>query len=342
VKRAEDVVAFLRSRPGKVRVLGSGSRTHTLRAAGDAARLDLSAMDRIVRLDAGDQTCTVESGVRREALDEAVAAHGLELPCLGGGTLGGLFASDPLGPAANGAQCPRSLLLGVQAVLADGTPFRSGARVVKSVAGFDVHKLLVGSEGRLYVATELHLRLKPRPRAEQWFCNDELDAARALALVRALRDEALPPAALQLRRGRDGAFAVVGRITGRASTVAGCVRRHELRGCDAPDAADWHVRANDGEELVAGLSLPSALPKVLAALPEDAPFCWLEGGRFEASLANTTASDALFARLPADAATANVVVGADERRGVGAPADEGQRRLAAGIKQTLDPDDVLV
>lgn len=319
MKSLDEVREWLQSRPGNVRIVGSGSRPSQRPADGDAHTLDLSGCDRIVRLDPGDQTCTVECGVRRAELDAALAEHDLELPCLSDnehGTIGGLFASDPFGPAAAGSPSPRNLLLGMDALLADGTQFRSGAPVVKSVAGFDVHKLLVGSHGHLYVAARLHLRLKPRPRHEQWFANDDLDRERALALLRALRIERLPPAVLQLRRGRNGRFAVIGRVTGRAAHVDALLQRHELSPCARH--TQFRVAADGGETTISGQALPSALPRVLAALPDTAPFAWLGGGRFEAA-------------LPAGTDTP-----------LHRPVDAGEQRLAEGLKHALDPDGILV
>lgn len=336
----EDVAAWLAARPGAVRVRGGGSRQAALPPADGAAVLDLSALAAIVRLDPGDQTCTVECGVPRPALDAALAEHALELPCLGGGTIGGLFATDPFGPAAPAALGPRSLLLGMDAVLADGTPFRSGARVVKSVAGFDVHKLFVGSAGRLFVATRLHLRLKPQPRAAAWFRNAGLERAQALELLAALRRETPGPAVLQLARERDGAHAVAGRIAGRAGYVAATVRHHGLCEVSAPPASD--VDARPADEVVRGCVRPSALGPLLAALPDGAPCVWLGGGCFAAALADPAATDALLAAVAAFPAAACIVQATPARRGRGTLLDPGQLRLQNGLKRALDPDAILV
>jgi glycolate oxidase FAD binding subunit len=276
----------------------------------------------------------------REHLDEALAQKRLELPCPGGGTLGGLFASDPIGAASPGARGPRSLLLGIEAVLADGTPFRAGSRVVKSVAGFDVHKLFVGSRGRLFVGTRLHLRLVPRPRAEQWFARRGLEPAHALELLRTLRTLAVPPAALQLARDGDGRCEVRGRVAGRASFVAATVREHGLT-ASAPCWRD-HLEQTPGGEVLAGIVRASALGALLAALPAGAELLWHGGGRFEAALASPAASDSLLRALPALQAHACVVRGEPPRRGLGTPVDAGQQRICDGLHLALDPHGILV
>ena len=335
-----DLTDLLRGRPGKLRIRGSGSQQERLPPApAGAQELDCSGLDAIERLDAPDQTCTVGAGVPRAALDEALRPHRLELPCLGGGTLGGLFASDAIGPASVGAASPRTLLLGMEAMLADGTSFQSGARVVKSVAGFDVHKLLVGSRGTLFCATRLHLRLKPMPRASVWFCADQLDLAPALERFVALRSLAVPPAQLHLQRTAAG-IRLTGRIAGRGTFVNATLRSHGLT--EAPAPSQLHLAAPAGGEVLSGVVLPSRVGELLAAAPTDAAFLLHGGGRFELALANPVATDRVLASLPHLGAHACIVAGDSARRGNGTPLDLGQQRLAAGLKQALDPHGIFV
>lgn len=340
-RSAAELADWLASRPGRVRLQGSGSRARRAAApAADAREVRLAGIATIERLDAADQTCSVDCGVRREDLDAALRPHGLELPCPGGGTIGGLFAADPLGAAAHGGQSPRSLLLGVEGLLGDGTAFRSGARVVKSVAGFDVHKLLVGSEGRLYAATRLHLRLKPRPRAEAWFCCPRLSDADAAARLARLRAEPAGPAAVQLRRDRDGC-AVVGRFAGRPAFVRAQLAQHGL--AEAAGAWTDHLAAGAGGEVVAGLARCTAVAGLCAAMPAGATLLWHGGGRFEASVADAAVADALLAAVASLGAHARIVeTDRPERHGRGSPTDPGAARLAAALRQALDPHGIFV
>lgn len=330
---------LLRSNRSPLRLCGSGSRQERLAEPATAVRVDLRGLDTIHQLDAPDLTCSIGAGVDRAALDGELHARGVELPCAGSGTIGGLFASDPIGAVTNGGAAPRTLLLGLEAVLANGTPWKSGARVVKSVAGFDVHKLLVGSNGRLFAATRLHLRLAPRPRAEAWFRRNGLDEDAALVLFATLRGLAVPPRALHLRRERGGCT-VAGRIAGRPNHVATTLRLHELP--ESGPFAALHVEPAADGEVVAGIVLPSRVPALLAVAPADAPFVLHGGGRFEIALPSPAASDALLASAPAVPAQACVVRGAPLRRGRGTPIDAGQQRIVSGIKKALDPDGILV
>lgn len=337
---ASELAELLQSRPGPLRLRGGGSRLERMPATvAPAHLLDLSAFAGIERLDAQDQTCTVGPGLPRAELDAALLAHRLELPCLGGGTIGGLFATDPIGPATVGGASPRTLLLGMTAMLADGTRFQSGARVVKSVAGFDVHKLFVGSRGTLFAGLQLHLRLKPRPRAQAWFRREGLDLPAALECFSMLRSLVVPPAELQLHRTANGCT-IAGRIAGRDSFVRATMRAHELR--EGPPITMHHLDASPGAEVVQGNVPGSRVPALLAMSPANAPFLWHGGGRFELSLEATTTTDKLLRTLPELQVDACIVRGDDSRRGLGTPLDPGQQHLAAGLKHALDPHGIFV
>jgi FAD/FMN-containing dehydrogenase len=339
--RSPQELAELLRQGGRVRLLGTGSRQHRLPPAGDARLVRLDGLDRIRALDAADQTCSVEPGVARDALDHELRRCRLALPCLGDGTIGGMFASDEVGAAAVRAPAPRTLLLGAEAVLACGTAFKSGARVVKSVAGFDVHKLLVGSRGLLFAATLLHLKLAPRPRAEAGFVTASADFAAAFATFVALHTLAVPPAALVLRGSASG-FTVAGRIAGRATFVAATLRAHGLREAPPPTAADLGLAARGSREVVAGGIAPSRFGRVLAAAAGWQECVLWGGGRFEVLLPDAAATDTLLTALPGLEAHGAVVGGPPARRGTGTPFDAGQRRLADGLKHALDPHGVLV
>lgn len=339
-RSAHELEDLLRARRGRVRLCGSGSQQERVPPAGSADVVQLRHLDAIHRLEPGDLTCSVGAGLRREVLDDALRAVGLELPCAGGGTIGGLFAHDPVGAGTAPGTAPQALLLGLDGMLACGTRFRSGAQVVKSVAGFDVHKLLVGSNGRLFVAVQLHLRLRPRPRAEAWFGSEGLDAATACARFVQLRSLAEPPADLWLRRTAAGC-AVAGRFTGRARFVAERLRCLSLPEAPRETQQPLHLDPAPGGEVLAGIVLPSRVPALLAAIPA-VPFVLRGSGRFELASASPAHSDLVFAELARHGAQATIVRGEPVRRGTGTPLDPGTQRLLTGLKRALDPDAALV
>lgn len=339
---------LLAGRPGRVRLAGAGSRGDRVPPPPPGAlRVSLRRLDGIARLEPDDLTCSVGAGVPAAHLAGELAARNLELgfgpqPGAGdAGTVGGLFAADPLGPANVGAPCPRSALLGIEAVLAGGEPFRSGARVVKSVAGFDVHRLLVGSAGRLFAATLLHVRLRPRPRSSVAFATAPLERGPALERFLQLRASGAPLPRLVLRATGQGCR-IEGRCAGRVRQVADTLARHGLpEAPEAPGPGDDHLQAGEGTEVVAGIARPSRLPDLLRSLPEGAPWLVHGGGRFEVALA-AAAADRLLAALPDLQAAGSVVAGPAERRGRASPGDPGAERLMRGLARALDPEGTFV
>jgi glycolate oxidase FAD binding subunit len=132
--------------------------------------VDLRRLGAIVEHNPDDLTVSVQAGVTAGALAARLAPHRQWLPLdpPGGGsrTLGGIAATQASGPLRMRYGTMRDLLLGVRFVQADGVLTWGGARVVKSVTGYDVPKLMVGSLGTLGVLAELTLRLHPTPEFE--------------------------------------------------------------------------------------------------------------------------------------------------------------------------------
>lgn len=326
----------------RVRLAGLSTRAR-LRLAAPEGTVVVStrALRAIERLEPDDLTCSVEPGLPCRELAAALQAKGLELDCLSPddeGTIGGLYASDPLGAPVAGGSSPRSTLLGLDGVLANGTRFRSGARVVKSVAGFDVHRLLVGSRGRLYAATLLHLKLRPAPRARIAFATKSAELDATLATFASLRR--LPSGLSRLALVReDRGFCVTGVLQGRPRHIASLASAHGF--VENERVARDHLSApTDGMELLVGCIRPSRLPQLLTQLPPNAPFLAHAGGTFEAVL-TTVEADRLLAHLPGLQAHGVVALGSRSRTGTGTPLDPGAARLERDLRLALDPDDVL-
>lgn len=126
-------------------------------------------MDRILELDAGNRLAVVQPGVINRTLRDAAAEHGLFYPpdpsSLEWCTLGGNLATDAGGLCCGKYGVTSDAVLGLEVVLADGSLLTTGRRTVKGVAGYDLTRLFVGSEGTLGVITGATLKLRPLPAA---------------------------------------------------------------------------------------------------------------------------------------------------------------------------------
>ena len=167
--------------------------------------MDLSRMNRILRIDPIEMIAVVEPGVLNAAVNAAAAEHGL------------FYAPDPASTAicsiggniatnAGGMWCAkygvtRESVLGLRVVLADGRILRTGRNTIKGVTGYDLNALFIGSEGTLGIVVEATLRLRPRPfRTETLaaYFPDIETAGRAASAITAAR---IQPAILELMDG---------------------------------------------------------------------------------------------------------------------------------------------
>ncbi|HEU5388059.1 MAG TPA: FAD-binding oxidoreductase [Streptosporangiaceae bacterium] len=132
--------------------------------------VDLRAMDQVIEHEAGDLVVRVQAGMTIGQLASALASAGQELALdvPAEATVGGVVATGTTGPRRLRYGSPRDLLIGLTVVRADGVIARSGGKVVKNVAGYDIGKLFAGSHGTLGLITEATFRLHPRPAAVAW------------------------------------------------------------------------------------------------------------------------------------------------------------------------------
>lgn len=147
-------------------------------------------MNNIVEIDAENMCAVVQTGVVNADLQKAVAAYGLMFPpdpaSMFVATIGGNVAMNAGGPRGVKYGVTRDYLLGLEVVLPSGEVIRTGGKTLKNVSGYDLTRLMCGSEGTLGILTEVTVRLVPMPPAKatlQAVFSDLDDAAKTVSAI---------------------------------------------------------------------------------------------------------------------------------------------------------------
>ncbi|HEX8716307.1 MAG TPA: FAD-binding oxidoreductase [Gemmatimonadaceae bacterium] len=254
-----------------LRIAGAGHWLDAGRPTSASSILSLQAITGIVDYNPGDLTLTARAGTSLDAIARAAAAEHqwLALDPFGApsGTLGATVATASAGPLAFAFGTPRDNVLGLEIVTGDGRTIRSGGRVVKNVAGFDLTRLFTGSWGTLGVITEVTVRLRALPEVDDTLAIsvDEHPDTLGTLLLR-LRTAAIAPIALELVNaplahllGLRERMALLIRLGGNADSVR--AQRAALGFAGQPatvPASVWNVlRACEPEHaMVMRISMP--------------------------------------------------------------------------------------
>ncbi len=322
-----------------------------------ALELSTAALNEIVEHNVGDFTAVLQAGVPLAAAQKRFAAAEQMLaldPSLGldgpTATIGGVIATADSGPLRHRYGAPRDLVLGLTVALSDGTVARSGGKVIKNVAGYDLGKLFSGSFGTLGLILAATVRLHPRPVATMSVAGATGDPA---ALAEGARLLAAAPLELE---SLDVAWSAGhGRLLARCAGAAAGRRIRRVAELMAGAGLDGVEIVEDDETLWAGQSdaqrsrdgaivrvgaLPSALPEIVGAVRA----C---GGTLvgRAALGTSYVSidpgsiTRLRSELPAGAASVILDAPAEARAALSpwGPAEGPALRLMEQVKARFDP-----
>jgi len=353
-----DAVKDAAARRTPLRIVGRGHWLDAGAPASPATPLALDALSGIVAYTPGDLTLTVRAGTTLSDIAALTAEHGqwLALDPFGtdDGTIGATIATASAGPLAHAFGTPRDAALGLEVVTGDGSIVRTGGRVVKNVAGFDLTRLFTGSWGTLGVITEVTVRLRARPDVDEtWVvaladddaiggaCRAALGAAAApiaLALVDA-------PLAAALGLGKSPVMLV--RLAGAAAAMR--AQRDALRalGAAAVGPPDVWQRLRAAEP-------PGSTVLRLSHLPDRIADTWQIAGRLPSAWRHATPSRGIVRVIMKDSGdtVATVARAADGRctliaeRAPAAfwlagPTPMPNAPLAARIRAAFDPAGIL-
>jgi len=299
--------------------------------------LHTGRLDRVLEYSPADMVVSVEAGITREEVADALKRNQQFLPFetvpIEGHTIGGLLATGLTGPLRLRYGSPRDFLIGIRVALPDGSLASAGGRVVKNVSGYDMMKLHYGAMGTLGVIVAASFKVFPFPLGQMMVGSSGSwdDATRALALP-------LPPVSLELFS--DGR--VQAHFFGSPDAVEAMGRELGWRSISAAESIEHRMAA---PQRWARITVPrSRLRDVLEGLPETTSW-WASPGVGIADWSFDDADAVIAARKTAEAAGGSLVLMAapdDVKKKVGAwgtppPTLDVMRRL----KDAFDPHHVL-
>ncbi len=245
---AAQVVALVRAcRAHRVPLVARGRGTNTTGASVPASGgvvASFERMARIVGIRPGDRCAVVEPGVLNGDLQRALRPHGLFWPpdptSADFSTIGGNLACNAGGPRAVKYGASRDNVLALTAVTGTGELVRFGTATTKGSSGYDLQRLLVGSEGTLALVVEATLRLTPLPRARRSLRAVYRDVDAAAAGVARLMAQPVTPSMLEFM---DGDCVRLAREVGGADLPAGAGALLMIEADGEPDALAAAMRA---------------------------------------------------------------------------------------------------
>ncbi len=280
-KTIEDVQAIVKKNQTLLPVAG-GSKSALSTPTNGAIPLDMSNLSGIIEYEPNEYTFTAYAGTPITKVKAALTEHGQYLPfdpLLGahGATLGGMVAANTAGSGRYRYGGVRDFILGIHFVDGYGQLVRSGGKVVKNSAGFDLPKFMVGSLGRFGVLVDLTFKVFPQPRHYITLKLTYPDLTAALQAIYSLAPTPFEMDALDLEPGDDNEFTLLIRLGGLADALPGRTGRltafltketatsHSQMIQDAPETELWEAInsaawGEDGASLIKVPLSPKRIP----------------------------------------------------------------------------------
>ncbi len=330
---------------------GGGTKPALSVAPAGAHTLDMRGISGIIEYDPGEYTFTAYAGTPLAEITAALAEHGQYMPfdpllVDAGATLGGTVAANTSGSGRYRYGGVRDFILGVQFVDGQGQLVRSGGKVVKNAAGFDLPKFFVGSMGRYGVLTELTFKVFPQPQRYITLRLRYGSLADALEAIYCLNTSPLEADCVDLEQ--DGVLVIRlggtdAALSGRRERLTVFLQEHtELQSAEVGDEAYWQTVnafgwAADRQAIVKVPVSPRQIPALDGATPAGATRRYSVGGNV--AWIATDDPEALghilaerdMVGLQLTGTTDNPYLG--RRRGVA---------LAQRVKQALDPTNTFL
>ena len=222
--------------------------------------IDLSGLNQLIDHRPDDMTATVEAGMKLSQFQDIIGSRGQWLPVDPPSpealSIGELISTNANGPSRYGFGTIRDWLIGVRFFLSDGRSIFNGGRVVKNVAGFDLCKLMVGSEGKLGVLTEAIFKLAPIAEETASLISPCKSLEEASQKMGSIRSSPIQPSVLDLIR-EDGELRLALRLSGAKADVESQLKHTESMEGFAPGVFSYESR------------LRKRMGKTISVLPEQ-------------------------------------------------------------------------
>lgn len=339
----DELQAIVREQSGLL-PCGGGTKPALSAPPNGAHMLDMRGISGIIEYEPNEYTFTAYAGTPLKEIEAALAEHRQYMPfdpllVDNSATVGGMVAANTSGSGRYRYGGVRDFILGVRFVDGNGQLVRSGGKVVKNAAGFDLPKFFVGSMGRYGVITEASFKVFPQPPTYTTLQFHYADVNQAMQAVFKLATSPLEMDALDIEPGIDECRVLV-RLGGLAEALPGRVERLQVfLGRDAvlldDEAAFWrgvnHLEwAGDSAYVVKVPIAPKQIPTFEAAVASDVRRYTVGGNVAWVATDNTEAL--------AEALKAMRLVGMQLRGDQPTMGERQGMALAQRVKQALDPD----